>query len=296
MKRAYVFPGQGAQYPGMGADLYEAYPKARDMFNAADQQLGFRLSEVMFRGTTEALRSTQITQPAVFLHAVVAAACLPTKEQTEGVAGHSLGEFSALVAAEALSFLEALSLVACRAEAMQAACEAQPSTMAVVLGASADTIEQICEEVSRSELVVAANYNCPEQIVISGTKKGISLATEALRVAGAKRVLPIAVGGAFHSPLMASAQQRLATAIEQAPFQPPKCPIYQNTDGEASTDVATIRSKLIAQLTAPVRWERLIRRMAEDGFTHFLECGSGTVLQGLIKKIAPIVSTSSTEK
>ena len=286
MKRAYVFPGQGAQYPGMGADLCSSYPEARDMFDAADEHLGFSLSKVMFEGTAEELQETHITQPAVFLHAVVSATCL-SKEAPEGVAGHSLGELSALVVAAALTFLDALSLVRCRAEAMEEACQARPSTMAAVLATPVETIEEICATISKEETVVVANYNCPGQVVISGTLRGVQSATEALQAAATRRVIPLPVGGAFHSPLMAPAQQKLSRAIEEAPFQRPICPIYQNTDGQGSTEVSTIRSKLMSQLTAPVRWEKLIEQMRSDGYTHFVEHGPGKVLQGLIKKISP---------
>ena len=296
MKKAYVFPGQGAQYPGMGADLCEQYPSARRMFDIADECVGFRISEAMCTGSTDELRQTHVTQLAVFVHAVAKAHCVFAKDDVpDAVAGHSLGEFSALVAAGTLTFEDGLKLVACRAEAMHTACKIQPSTMAVIIGLPVDTIERICTEV-KDEVVVPANYNAPGQLVISGTKAGVNQATELLKVAGARRVLPISVEGAFHSPLMNPARKKLALAIENTHFQAPLCPIYQNVDGKASKDVKIIQKKLIDQLTSPVRWESLIKEMVKDGFEHFFECGAGNVLQGLIKKIAPHAKAVAADK
>jgi [acyl-carrier-protein] S-malonyltransferase len=283
---AYIFPGQGAQFPGMGKDLYDSLPAARDRFEQANEVLGFRLTDTMFTGTEEDLRQTAVTQPAIFLHSVVKALLLPDFAP-DAVAGHSLGEFSALVAAGALSFEDGLKLVSQRADAMQRACDLNPSTMAAVLGLPDALIEEICAATGAEtgEIVVAANYNCPGQVVISGSGEGVRIAGDRLKVAGAKRVLPLAVGGAFHSPLMEPAREELAAAIAATTFGTPRCPIYQNVNAAASTDVATIQASLIAQLTAPVRWTQSVQAMAAAGLTRFVECGPGKVLQGLVKKI-----------
>lgn len=278
---AYVFPGQGAQFPGMGKELAESDPALRQRFDTADEILGFRITEVMFDGTAEQLKETRVTQPAIFLHSVILAETL-SDFSPDMVAGHSLGEFSALVAAGALSFEDGLRLVAARAEAMQKACERQPSTMAAVLNLSDAEVERICAEID--EVVVPANYNSPGQIVISGSEAGVSQAAEALKEAGARRVVPLNVGGAFHSPLMEPARKELAAAIEKTNFSQPVCPIYQNATARAHTAVEEIRENLIAQLTAPVRWTQSVRQMANDGADTFIECGPGKVLQGLIRK------------
>jgi len=295
MKKAYVFPGQGAQFPGMGKELYESNAKAKELFEQANDILGFRITDIMFEGTEEQLKQTNVTQPAIFIHSVVMARLLPAF-QADMVAGHSLGEFSALVAAGALSFEDGLRLVAKRAEAMQKACEQQPSTMAAILGLDDATVEKVCEEVSAQGdefLVVPANYNCPGQLVISGTVNGINRACERLKEAGAKRALVLQVGGAFHSPLMEPARQELQTAIEATAFAAPVCPIYQNVNAEPATDVETIKKNLIAQLTAPVRWTQSVQNMHRDGAVHFVECGPGKVLQGLVKKIVQAAQTES---
>jgi [acyl-carrier-protein] S-malonyltransferase len=285
---AYIFPGQGSQFSGMGRALYEESPAARDLFEQANDSVGFRLTDVMFTGTDEELKQTAVTQPAIFLHSVVLA-MTTVNFAPAMVAGHSLGEFSALVAAGALSFTDGLTLVSKRASAMQRACELQPSTMAAVLALPDDVIEQICADVmaQTGEVVVPANFNCPGQVVISGTLEGIRLAGDKLKTAGAKRVLVLPVGGAFHSPLMEPAREELARAIESTPFSQPRCPIYQNVTALPSTDITTIKDNLIAQLTAPVRWTQSVQVMVADGATAFTECGPGKVLQGLVKKIAP---------
>ncbi|MCY7353363.1 MAG: ACP S-malonyltransferase [Cytophagaceae bacterium] len=291
---AVLFPGQGAQFTGMGKDLYESSATARDRFERANDILGFRLTDTMFTGSDDELKQTRVTQPAIFLHSVVLA--LETANfSPQMVAGHSLGEFSALVAANALSFEDGLQLVFQRALAMQEACELAPSTMAAVLGLADETIEEICAAVraETGEVVVAANYNCPGQVVISGSHEGVRLAGDHLKEAGAKRVLPLAVGGAFHSPLMEPARAKLAAAIETVLLQAPICPIYQNVDAAPSQDVPTIKANLIAQLTAPVRWTQSVQNMATDGATKFLECGPGKVLQGLVRKIVPTAETAS---
>lgn len=291
MKKAYVFPGQGAQYPGMALPLFEKNEKVRDLFQRADQILGFPISEVMFRGSEEDLKQTRVTQPAVFLHSVSVALALG--EDTfvpDMVAGHSLGEFSALVASRALDFEEGLKLVSERAMAMQKACEANPSTMAAILGLADEDVRRICESIT-DEVVVAANFNCPGQVVISGSMKGIEKACELMKEAGAKRALPLKVGGAFHSPLMDSARVQLAEAIERSHFQTPICPIYQNVTALPSSDPAQIKANLISQLTAPVRWTEAVRNMIADGATTFVELGPGNVLQGLVKKINKDVAT-----
>ncbi|MDF7822247.1 ACP S-malonyltransferase [Runella sp. MFBS21] len=288
--KAYVFPGQGSQFSGMGKELYDTNPQARVLFDKANEILGFEITKVMFEGTDEELKQTNVTQPAIFIHSVILASTIQDFKP-DMVAGHSLGEFSALVAAQALSFEDGLKLVAQRADAMQKACELNPSTMAAVLGLDDAKIEEICASVT-DEVVVAANFNCPGQVVISGSFEGVRLAGEKLKEAGAKRVLPLAVGGAFHSPLMEPAREELAAAIENTNFQPPLCPIYQNVNAEAATDVATIKANLIAQLTAPVRWTQSVRNIVADGATDFVECGPGKVLQGLVKKIASEVTTA----
>ncbi len=288
--KAYVFPGQGSQFSGMGKELYENNARARAMFDKANEILGFEITKVMFEGTDEELKQTNVTQPAIFLHSVILASTVEDFNP-DMVAGHSLGEFSALVAANALSFEDALRLVAKRADAMQRACELNPSTMAAVLGLDDAKIEEICASVE-SEVVVAANFNCPGQVVISGSHEGVRLAGEKLKEAGAKRVLPLAVGGAFHSPLMEPAREELSSAIQHTPFSIPRCPIYQNVNAQAATDIEIIKANLIAQLTAPVRWTQSVRAMVADGATEFVECGPGKVLQGLVKKIAPEVTTA----
>ncbi len=289
---AYVFPGQGAQFSGMGKDLYETSAKAKELFDRANEILGFEITKVMFEGTAEDLQQTKVTQPAVFLHSVIKAA-VAENFQPDMVAGHSLGEFSALVAAGALTFEDGLKLVAQRADAMQKACEINPSTMAAVLKLEDADVERICREVSEetSEIVVAANYNCPGQLVISGTDKGIDIACERMKEAGAKRALKLAVGGAFHSPLMEPAREQLAAAIEQTVFYSPACAIYQNVTAAACTDVEEIKKNLIAQLTAPVRWTQSVQQMITDGASKFVECGPGKVLQGLVNKINSEVET-----
>ncbi|CCH03417.1 malonyl CoA-acyl carrier protein transacylase [Fibrella aestuarina BUZ 2] len=288
--QAIVFPGQGSQFTGMGQALYQSSEQAKDLMDQADEILGFSLTNIMFTGTDEELKQTNVTQPAIFLQSVAQALTTPDFAP-DMVAGHSLGEFSALVAAGALSFADGLRLVAQRADAMQRACELNPSTMAAILGLPDAVIEQICEEVTgeTGEIVVPANFNCPGQVVISGSNEGIRVACERLKAAGAKRALPLPVGGAFHSPLMEPARADLAQAIENTTFHTPHCPIYQNVDAQPSTDVPTIKANLIAQLTAPVRWTQSVERMVADGATTFTECGPGKVLQGLVKKIAPSV-------
>lgn len=282
MKKAYVFPGQGAQFSGMGHDLYESSPAARALFDEADRILGFKISDIMFGGTDEELRQTKVTQPAIFIHSVAAAVALGDDFQPDMVAGHSLGELSALVASGALTFEAGLKLVYARALAMQAACEVNPSTMAAVLGLADEVVEQVCATV---EGVVAANYNCPGQVVISGTIEGVKEASVKLKEAGAKRALPLAVGGGFHSPCMEPARVSLAEAIEKTEFRTPCCPIYQNVDAKPHTSPEEIKANLIAQLTSPVRWTQSVRAMKADGATEFTELGPGKVLQGLIAKI-----------
>ena len=282
MKKAYVFPGQGAQFSGMGHDLYQSSPAAKALFDKADEVLGFKISEIMFGGTDEELRQTKVTQPAVFLHSVAAAAALGDEFRPDMVAGHSLGELSALVASGAIDFEAGLRLVYARALAMQAACEAVPSTMAAVLGLPDEVVEQVCSGI---EGVVAANYNCPGQVVISGTIEGVKEASAKLKEAGAKRALPLAVGGGFHSPCMESARVSLAEAIEQTEFSTPRCPVYQNVDARPHTSPEEIKANLVAQLTSPVRWTQSVQAMAADGAEEFVELGPGKVLQGLIAKI-----------
>lgn len=291
MKKAYVFPGQGAQFPGMGKDLYDQSEIARTLFKKADEILGFGITDIMFNGTEEDLRQTKVTQPAIFLHSVILAKVMGNRFQPDMVAGHSLGEFSALTAAGALSFEDGLTLVSKRALAMQRACEMNPSTMAAILGVENEVVEKVCEEIN--EVVVPANYNTVGQIVISGSHRGIDLAIGRLQELGAKRTLKLSVGGAFHSPLMEPARAELAKAIEEAPVVQPICPIYQNVNALPTTDPATIRKNLVAQLTSPVRWTQTAQNMIADGATQFTEVGPGTVLQGLIKKVDRSVETLS---
>ncbi|PLK46274.1 ACP S-malonyltransferase [Emticicia sp. TH156] len=291
---AYVFPGQGAQFSGMGKDLYENFPQAKTLFDKANEILGFDITKIMFEGTDEDLKQTNVTQPAVFLHSVILALNIPDFKP-DMVAGHSLGEFSALVAAGALSFEDGLRLVAQRATAMQRACELNPSTMAAILNLDDKKVEDICADISArnpGNIVVAANYNCPGQLVISGSIEGINIACEELKAAGAKRALVLQVGGAFHSPLMEPAREELAKAIENTTFSTPSCPIYQNVNAQPSTDIETIKANLIAQLTAPVRWTQSVQNMVAGGATKFIECGPGKVLQGLVKKISPEAETA----
>lgn len=288
---AFVFPGQGAQFTGMGKDLYEKNSIAKSLFDHADVILGFKISEIMFNGSADELKQTKVTQPAVFIHSVVVALSQDAV-QPHMVAGHSLGEFSALVANKALSFEDGLQLVFKRALAMQRACEINPSTMAAILGLEDHKVEEICSSIT-NEVVVAANYNCPGQLVISGSMKGIDMACEKMKAAGAKRALPLQVGGAFHSPLMNPAKEELAAAIAATKFMTPSCPVYQNVNALPSMEVEVIKKNLIDQLTAPVRWTQLVQNMVKDGGTTFIECGPGKVLQGLVKKIAPQVEVSS---
>ena len=289
--KAYIFPGQGAQFVGMGKNIYDESEYARGLFEQANEILGFRITDVMFNGTDEDLKQTNVTQPAIFLHSVVLAKALGDRFQPEMVAGHSLGEFSALVSAGALSFEDGIRLVAARANAMQKACEIQPSTMAAILGLDDFTVEDICERVS--DVVVPANYNCPGQLVISGTIAGVDHACELLLAAGAKRALKLNVGGAFHSPLMESAKKELESAIVATEIKSPVCPVYQNIDAKPYTDAAHIKANLIAQLTGPVKWTQTMQRMLQDGATQFIEVGPGNVLQGLVKKVDRAVQTES---
>lgn len=292
MKKAYVFPGQGSQFVGMGKDLYEQHEEAKRLFDKANEILGFNITEIMFNGTDEELKQTKVTQPAIFLHSVAQAA-VAKDFAPDMVAGHSLGEFSALVASKVLSFEDGLRLVSKRALAMQAACEANPSTMAAILGLEDEKVEEVCASID--EVVVAANYNCPGQLVISGSNKGIEIACEKMKEAGAKRALPLPVGGAFHSPLMKPAEEELAKAINETTFSKGICPVYQNVDALPHTDPTEIKENLIKQLTAPVRWTQSVQQMIADGATHFIECGPGKVLQGLVKKIDRNAEVSSVE-
>lgn len=285
--KAYVFPGQGAQFVGMGKDLYENHPIAKEYFEKANEILGFRITDIMFAGTDEELKQTKVTQPAVFLHSVISALCLGDVFQPEMVAGHSLGELSALTAAGCLTFEDGLRLVAKRALAMQAACEARPGTMAAVIGLEDAQIESICREVSEEtgKVVICANYNCPGQLVISGEREGVEVACNRLKEAGAKRALVLPVGGAFHSPIMQPAKEELEAAIAATTFHTPRCPVYQNVDGEAHTAPEEIKANLIAQLTASVLWTKEVNNMVAAGATEFTECGPGKALQGMISKI-----------
>ncbi|MAN27786.1 MULTISPECIES: ACP S-malonyltransferase [Mesonia] len=289
--KAYVFPGQGAQITGMGLSLYENFPEAQKMFEKANQVLGFNITDIMFEGTAEQLKQTNVTQPAVFLHSVILNHVLGEESQPDMVAGHSLGEFSALVANKTLEFEDALKLVSKRAEAMQKACELKPSTMAAVLGLEDELVEAVCAEIEG--IVVAANYNCPGQLVISGEVKAIENACEALKEKGAKRALVLPVGGAFHSPLMEPAREELAKAIEETKFNTPICPIYQNVSTFSVTNPDEIKENLIFQLTAPVKWTQSVQNMIKDGATSFTEIGPGKVLQGLVKKIDRSAVTNS---
>ncbi|HLW15261.1 MAG TPA: ACP S-malonyltransferase [Flavobacteriaceae bacterium] len=291
--KAYVFPGQGAQFTGMGKDLYDNSAQAKAMFTQANEILGFDITKIMFEGTAEELKETKVTQPAIFLHSTILATVLGDKFQPDLVAGHSLGELSALVASKALSFEDGLSIVLQRALAMQKACELQPSTMAAILGLEDHIVEEICEQTEG--IVVAANYNCPGQVVISGEIKAVETACEKMKEAGARRALILPVGGAFHSPLMKPAEEELAAAIEKVAFSKPICPIYQNVTATAVTDPAEIKENLLKQLTAPVRWTQSVMQMLEDGATHFTEVGPGNVLQGLIKKVDRKIPTEKAE-
>ena len=292
--KAYVFPGQGAQFVGMGKDLYETSAEAKEMFEKANEILGFRITDLMFAGTDEDLRQTKVTQPAVFLHSVILAKTMNKDFQPDMVAGHSLGEFSALVASDAISFEDGLKLVYKRALAMQKACEQNPSTMAAILGLSNEKVEEICATIT-DEVVVPANYNCPGQIVISGTDAGIDKACELLLAAGAKRALKLKVGGAFHSPLMESARVELEEAIKATNFSAPRCPVYQNVTTKGENDPKVIKENLVAQLTSPVKWTQSAENMIADGAKHFVEVGPGAVLQGLVKKISREVETSGVQ-
>ena len=291
--KAYIFPGQGSQFVGMGLDLYEKHTLAQELFEKANEILGFAITDIMFEGTAEDLRQTNVTQPAIFLHSVILSKVLGDSFQPDMVAGHSLGEFSALVANNTLNFEDGLKLVAQRAEAMQKACELKPGTMAAVLGMEDEKVAQICEDTAG--IVVPANYNCPGQLVISGEVDAINRACEALKAAGARRAMVLPVGGAFHSPLMQPAREELAAAIENTDFHKPSCPIYQNVSTTAVTDEGQIKQNLIAQLTSPVKWTQSVQQMIKDGASQFIEVGPGKVLQGLVKKIDAEASAQSAE-
>ncbi len=293
MKKAYVFPGQGAQYSGMGKDLYEKSALAKELFHQANEILGFDIQSIMFEGSDEDLKQTKVTQPAIFIHSVIIAKMLGDDFQPDMVAGHSLGEFSALVASGAMDFKDGLNLVYKRAMAMQKACEAEPSTMAAILGLEDEIVERICSEIEG--VVVPANYNCPGQLVISGSIPAVEQACEKLKEAGAKRALILPVGGAFHSPLMEPAKKELEDAIRSTSFKQPICPIYQNVTASAVSDPAQIQENLIVQLTAPVKWTQSAQQMLANGATHFVECGPGKVLQGLVKKVDRNAEVSSAE-
>ena len=289
--KAFVFPGQGAQFVGMGKDLYDSNPLAKDLFEKANDILGYRITDIMFEGTDEELKQTKVTQPAVFLHSVIKALCLGEDFAPDMVAGHSLGEFSALTAAGALSFEDGLKLVYARAMAMQKACEAAPSTMAAIVGLPDEKVEEICAGINKEGyVIVPANYNCPGQLVISGNVDAVNEACEKIKEAGAKRALPLKVGGAFHSPLMQPAKDELQTAIEATTINAPKCPVYQNVDGKAHTDPADIKANLIAQLTSSVRWTSCVQNMIAAGADDFTECGPGKALQGMITRIDKTVA------
>ena len=289
--KAFVFPGQGAQFVGMGKDLYESNPLAKELFEKANDILGYRITDIMFDGTDEDLKQTKVTQPAVFLHSVISAICMGDEFKPDMTAGHSLGEFSALVAAEALSFEDGLRLVYARAMAMQKACDAAPSTMAAIIGLPDEKVVEVCQAVSTDDsVVVAANFNCPGQIVISGNVEAVQLACEKMKEAGAKRALPLNVGGAFHSPLMQPAKEELQKAIEQTEVKAPKCPVYQNVDALPHTDPEEIKANLIAQLTSSVRWTESVKHMIADGADDFTECGPGKALQGMIGRIDKTVA------
>lgn len=288
--KAYVFPGQGAQFSGMGKDLYESSPEAKALMDKANDILGFRITDIMFNGTDEDLRATKVTQPAIFIHSVALALCTPGLEAPDMVGGHSLGEFSALVAAGAVSFEDALKLVAVRANEMQKCCEKVPGTMAAIIGLPTEKVEEICDGIEG--IVIPANYNCDGQIVISGEKEAVLAACEACKQAGAKRALPLAVSGAFHSPLMEPARAELAKAIETTEVRAPRCPIYQNVTAQPETDPVRIKENLLKQLTSPVRWTQSVKNMLADGATEFTELGPGTVLQGLVKRISGAAGTA----
>ena len=289
MKRANIFPGQGSQFPGMGKELYESNAKARELMEKANEILGFRITDIMFEGSEEDLRATKVTQPAIFLHSVVTALCTEGLPAPDMVGGHSLGEFSALVAAGAVDFEDALRLVAVRASEMQKCCEKVPGTMAAVIALSNEQVEEICQGIDG--VVIPANYNCDGQVVISGEKEAVARACQAMKEAGAKRALPLGVGGAFHSPLMEPARVELAKAIERTEVRTPRCPIYQNVTAQPETDPQRIKDNLLQQLTAPVRWTQSVKNMLADGATEFHEIGPGTVLQGLVKRISATVGT-----